>query len=397
MGHKMGINYIEGSGIMRKCRVIMLIFLIFTMISATAQGSFGLSSSDLYDFMLSIEKKTIGDEITTKDYGELDQTLQTILEVQGYSEADIRSVVEAKLSLATQAASATLVGANLISVGADTGISYAKDGLTAAIKSLLISAGQNVVSNTGTSGKFLIRFYTLSGLKSSYDELQQIKKAAETTEDFANAAVNAQWLAADFASYILSEEMNYINQNMDMAFRDIWKFNPGSSNRLKIYAVHIEKYYPAMSYTERGIRFYYWRESDSRYVNYFDDLVFTEYEAVVDDNVTDVSMTFAEGLKSQVMNKKWKMVNNPNWFLNLYDGQMQMGYGDDVMRIKQFEIEAVDMNANALLGRVLEEINYDGMVIYCNYPISIVIGPNQLRVEEFSTTSSQVNTTYWER
>jgi hypothetical protein len=191
--------------------------------------------------------------------------------------------------------------------------------------------------------------------------------------------------------------MNYINQNMDKAFRDIWKFNPGSSNRLKVYAVHVEKYYPHMSYTERGVRFYYWRESDQSYVNYYDDLVFTEYEVVTDESASNGNVGLENHLKSEIFNKQWKMVNNPKWFLKTYDGQLQMGYGNDVMRIKLFEIEHIDTQTNAILVRVLEEINYDGMVIYCNYPVGIEINGNKLMVTEFSSSSSQVNTTYWQK
>lgn len=60
---------------------------------------------------------------------------------------------------------------------------------------------------------------------------------------------------------------------MPKAFSGIWKFNPSSTSKLKIYAVFIDAKPQEGSAAAKGIKFYYYDEGQDNWVNYYDDMI----------------------------------------------------------------------------------------------------------------------------
>jgi hypothetical protein len=89
---------------------------------------------------------------------------------------------------------------------------------------------------------------------------------------------NPQLLVAKVAAWVLAMEMEYINENMPKAFVDIWKFNPASTSKLKIYAVFVDANpYEGLA-GAKGIKFYYYDEGQNSWINYYNDMVYWKVE-----------------------------------------------------------------------------------------------------------------------
>lgn len=224
-------------------------------------GIFESAASAVYDAVQS----AIGDEITSEYFGDLpDQIRYNFYDLQ-IKPQDVTAVVHAKLSLATKTASGVISFGNLVSKTAGLAIGALEEGY----EDLAWAMGELVFAEVGdyatdsTAGSFIV---------AAYDSFDLGLEIGEYIVDLKNA--DPSTAAVKASAWILAREMEYINENMDPAFKDLWKFNTLSGSRLDVYAV----YFDAVPWKEElglgasGVKFYYYDESSGEWVNYFNDV-----------------------------------------------------------------------------------------------------------------------------
>lgn len=263
--------------------VVILMFISITVPSMALSNTITTGATISRDLLYNDEVRKVSIwNIDKKLYRELIST-----EHYNYNIEDIDAVVEAKLSLVTRFSASVLEMANLINDVFDYALTFTEDG----VQELIIGTIGSVVSSSGEKGKLVVTFYETAEFAKDYKDIQKLKSLAETTEDLANVSKKTSTLAIDVAAYILKQEMEYINNNMNKAFVDLWKFNYGSTDKLLIYAVHIDKIHDEKKLHEKGIRYFYFNEDTNSYVNYYNNLVFTKI-----DHTTEVQENGLYGL-----------------------------------------------------------------------------------------------------
>jgi len=225
----------------------------------------------------SIADKLIGDEIKTIDFTGLPVEMKNILlNDYKYETSEIESIVEAKFSLATQLASGVIKFGNTLTSVVDLAFGAAS-GTKEVVKATLEGTILGVTSSAGSeAGEFAVRLYSAGTTGAAVGNAIALNKAAVTAAELAESAAATQAAVAMLSAWILSEEMKYINDNMDQSFKDLWKFNPASTSRLKVYAIYIDSKSKETNLREKGIRFYYWNESSKKYVNYYNNIVYSD-------------------------------------------------------------------------------------------------------------------------
>ena len=206
----------------------------------------------------------IGDEITSEYFGDLPQSIRYEFYDLEIKPQDVTAVVHAKLSLTTKKASSVISFGNLVSKTAGLAI-----GAIEGVEDLAWAMGELVFAEIGdyatdsTAGSFIVACYD------SFDLGREIGKTVYKLKD-----ANPGKVAAMASAWILAREMEYINENMDPAFKDIWKFNPSSYSRLDVYAVYFDSvpWKEELGLGASGVKFYYYDESNGDWVNYYNDV-----------------------------------------------------------------------------------------------------------------------------
>ena len=234
----------------------------------------------VYDAVESI----IGDEITSEYFGDLPDPIRYEFYDLEIKPQDVTAVVHAKLSLTTKAASGMISFGNLVSKTAGLAIGALEEGTEELAKAMgaLIFAEVGDYATDSTAGSFIVAAYD------SFDLGQEIGKVIYELKDAdpAKAAVKA-------SAWILAREMEYINENMDPAFKDLWKFNTLSGSRLDVYAV----YFDAVPWKEEldlgasGVKFYYYDEDADRWINYYNDVFVWKMTFEPDKTPEDAALT----------------------------------------------------------------------------------------------------------
>lgn len=247
--------------------------------------SAALNHFSLYTVLCNMKKKMIGDEINRVFFSDLPQQIQSdLLQTHGYAISDITSVVDAKLSAATQVSSAIITFGNVLGSTVDIALGAASGAVVAVEETLKGAALYATETAGGETGEFIVRMYAAGATGAAVGEAIALKKMAVTAEEIAEAGAAAQVAAAALSAWILSEEMRYINEHMDQAFKDIWKFNTLSTDRLQVYAVYVDARSQNTNLREKGVKFYYWDEGSQAYVNYYDNMVISDLEFVYEES-----------------------------------------------------------------------------------------------------------------
>jgi parallel beta-helix repeat protein len=215
----------------------------------------------VYDAVESV----IGDEITSEYFGDLPNPIRYEFYDLEIRPQDVTAVVHAKLSLTTKAASGMISFGNLVSKTAGLAIGAIEDGTAELAKAMgaLIFAEVGDYATDSTAGSFIV---------SAYDSFDLGWEIGEYIVDIKNA--DPSTAAVKASAWILAREMEYINENMDPAFKDLYKFNSLSGSRLDVYAV----YFDAVPWKEElglgasGVKFYYYDESSGEWINYYNDV-----------------------------------------------------------------------------------------------------------------------------
>ena len=223
-------------------------------------GIFQSAAAMVYDAV----QAAIGDEISSEYFGDLPQQIRYEFYDLEIKPQNVTAVVHAKLSLTTKAASGMISFGNLVSKTAGLAI-----GAIEGVEDLAWAMGEMIFAEVGdyatdsTAGSFIVSAYD------SFDLGREIGKYAYELKD-----ANPSKAAAMASAWILAREMEYINKNMDPAFKDLWKFNTLSGSRLDVYAV----YFDAVPWKEElglgasGVKFYYYDDSNDEWVNYYNDV-----------------------------------------------------------------------------------------------------------------------------
>ena len=103
-----------------------------------------------------------------------------------------------------------------------------------------------------------------------YDTLNLAKDIGFLAIDAANAEI----VALKGTDWLLERTMDRINKDMHKAFEDLLSLNPNSTNRLELYAVFIDAKAKDNAPGAKGVRFYYLNEASSRWLKYYDDIIY---------------------------------------------------------------------------------------------------------------------------
>lgn len=215
----------------------------------------------VYD-IVGVAQRMTGEEIEKVFYSDLTGEIRQDILNEGIKPQDVTAVINARLSLVTRAASAIIPLSNIISKTAGLAIAAIEDTTEAIVEAVVLTAGSvffDYIESEG--GNFVLTMYDSASL--GYEIGTYAK----------NFKGNPQLLVAKAASWVLAMEMEYINKNMPKAFSGIWKFNPSSTSKLKIYAVFIDAKPQEGSAAAKGIKFYYYDEGQDNWVNYYDDMI----------------------------------------------------------------------------------------------------------------------------
>ena len=214
----------------------------------------------IYDIVGTIQGET--EEIKEVDFFDLPEEIQS--DLADVQTLDIKSVVSLKLSHVTKLASALISFSNLVSKASGLALGVIDGTKQAIAKAVVLTIASEAAEYTESElagfGLFL------------YSSFEAGKSAGEY---LGGADLDPYTVAANVASWVLQAEMEYINANMDKAFSDIYKFNPTSFSKLHMYAVFINSSaYPETGKPQRkGVKFYYYDEDSSRWINYYNDIV----------------------------------------------------------------------------------------------------------------------------
>lgn len=224
-------------------------------------GIFESAAESIYDAV----QTAVGDEISSEYFSDLPDQIRYDFYDLEIKPQDVTAVVHAKLSLATKTASGVISFGNLVSKTAGLAIGAIEDG----VEGLAWAMGELIFAEVGDyatdsqAGSFIV---------AAYDSFDLGRDIGSYIVDLKDA--NPAQLAAKASAWILAREMEYINENMDPAFKDLWKFNTLSGSRLDVYAVYFDtvswKDKPGMGTS--GVKFYYYDESLEHWINYHDDV-----------------------------------------------------------------------------------------------------------------------------
>lgn len=235
-------------------------------------GVFESVAGAVYDTVESL----IGDEITSEYFGDLPQQIRYHFYDLEIPPQNVTAVVHAKLSLTTKAASGAISFGNLVSKTAGLAIGALDEGakeLAKAMGALVFAEVGDHVSDS-TAGSFIVACYDSMDLGAEIGSYVVDMKNADPS----SAAVKA-------AAWILGREMEYINENLDPAFKDLWKFNTTSGSRLDVYAVYFDSqpWKEDQGLGASGVKFYYFDEGSGDWVNYYNDVFVWKMTFEADD------------------------------------------------------------------------------------------------------------------
>jgi len=222
-------------------------------------------------------KSATGDEITSQYFGDLPVAIRIDLNDDRIKPQDVTAVVNAKLSLLTKGATGVISLANLVSK--TSGLAIARhDKTTGALSEAMAEAV--VTEGGGQAGSYAVMLYDSYQLGKVLGEF-----VADTTQG------NPALLAAKGTAWLLSLEMEYINQNMDKAFDGLWKLNPTSLSRLQVYAVYVDAapWLPTLGYNAKGVKFYYYNEKQDTWINYYDNMTYWKVKFTPTDKLAQAT------------------------------------------------------------------------------------------------------------
>ena len=220
----------------------------------------------VYDVVEAIQNYT--EDISRQSYSNLPQGIKD--DLSDIVTQDIKSVVKLELSHLTKFSSAIIDFAGLVSETSELALDLVDGTKQAIVKgaSLTLASLASQYADSELAGFSLM-------LYSSADTGKDIGKY------LGGADLDPYTIAAEAAAWVLAMEMQYINDNMDKAFTDLYKYNILSLSWLKMYAVFIDSGPVADAAKPRmkGIKFYYYDEGKDKWVNYYNDIVTWEIKA----------------------------------------------------------------------------------------------------------------------
>lgn len=237
---------------------------------------------------------------------------------------DIKSVVKLEISHLTKFASAIVGFANLVSETSELALDLVDGTRQAIVKGASLTAA-SLAADSELTG-FSLMLYS----------------SAETGKDvgkyLGGADLDPYTIAAEAAAWVLAMEMQYINDNMDKAFTGIYKYNPTSFSKLKMYAVFIDSrpVPDAGKPRMKGIKFYYYNEDKDEWVNYYNDIVTWEIkvekseEEVAGEEVTVVEEE-TEEVEEYVVEVPTTITVTPNSSPTLQEAVENLASGSTIM------------------------------------------------------------------
>ncbi len=229
-----------------------------------------------YDVVESVQSYT--EKIARESFDKLPQEIKD--DLVDVVTQDVKAVVSLEISHITKLASAIISFANLVSETSNLTLGALAGTKEAIAKAVILTTASLTAKYTQSElGSFGLMLYGT------------FETGRNTGKYLGGADLDPYTVAADAAAWLLQLEMEYINENIDKAFTEIYKYNPASFSKLSMYAVFIDsRPVPETGKPGRkGIKFYYFNESSGKWVNYYNDIATWEVrtESEKDEEVTE--------------------------------------------------------------------------------------------------------------
>lgn len=301
---------------------------------SAAVDHFSLFTS-LFDAVGEAWSKITQYSINQVSYSDLPSQIKNDLTDWGFTQNDVFLIEKVEIPTGIKLSSLTITAANGISkvTGVLIGGTQSKEKAGKAVAETL---GKEIVKTQGKEGQLLVKVYKLG---KGAQLIEQLATNAYPLVLGIKTATKLPVIYASAVSWILSAEMDYINDHLDEAYSDIWKFNFAEGEKLIVYQVVVASQTNAplgSAFEQRGVKYYYYDTKQNKYINYYDKLAGSTLELQIKGEETKES-SLTPGAESVE-------------FPPVYPGAVKVG--------REFEYEAIgDKPLESCQAYAVEETN----------------------------------------
>lgn len=207
-------------------------------------------------------------KIEKVSYDNLPSQIRNPLAEEGYGPNEVWVIQRIEFPTGLKLASLVLVFANNLSkvTGMAIGGTQSKEEL---IKATAETVGKEIVKAQGKEGQLLVTAYKVGKGGVLIDKLASSGIAiAQGVKDVAELEL----IYAKAVAWILTAEMDYINQHLEEPYKLLWKLNPGEGKQLEVYHVVVAVPGKEGIQERRGEKWYYLNQATQKYENFYDSL-----------------------------------------------------------------------------------------------------------------------------